>query len=320
MLLYLSERGTFLAQQYKIIVNPTAGKGYAMGKINNICLTLDEKNADYQIFVTDKPGHAIELAGKYGKDPETVVIAAGGDGTCNEVINGLMSVKGLKIPPIFGTIPIGRGNDFAYGAGIPDTPKEAVTQILKERTVKLDIGKVSGGDYPEGRWFGNGIGVGFDAVVGFEAAKLKHIHGSMSYTLGALKTLILYPEAPEIEFSVNGVVSHIKPALISVMNGKRMGGSFYMAPEGNLCDGRLNWCHTKQEARLKLLAAMNAYTKGTQADRDDTKTGHASTISIKALKGSLAVHADGETICEKGKELEVTIKSGALRLIGSTLL
>jgi len=309
-----------LARQYAIIVNPTAGKGYAMGKINDICLILDEKKTDYQIFVTEKPGHAIELAVKYGEVPETVVIAAGGDGTCNEVINGLMSIKGLNSPPIFGAIPIGRGNDFAYGAGIPDTPKAAAAQMLNERTVKLDIGKVSGGDYPEGRWFGNGIGVGFDAVVGFEAAKMKHIHGSMSYTLGALKTLILYPEAPEIEFSVNGVVSHIRPALISVMNGRRMGGSFYMAPDGNPCDGRLNWCHTKQEARLKLLAAMNAYTKGTQADRNDTETGHASTINIKAFKGSLAVHADGETICEAGKELEVTIKPGALRLIGSTLI
>jgi len=320
MLRYLPERGTSLAQQYAIIVNPTAGKGYAMGKINDICQILDMKNADYQIYVTEKPGHAIQLAEKYGKNPENAVIAAGGDGTCNEVINGLMNIEGLSAPPLFGAIPIGRGNDFAYGAGIPDNPKEAATQMLNERTIKLDIGKVSGGNYPEGRWFGNGIGVGFDAVVGFEAAKMKHVHGSMAYTLGALKTLILYPEAPEIEFSVNGVASRIRAALISVMNGRRMGGSFYMAPDGNPCDGRLNWCHTKQEARMKLLAAMSAYTKGTQADRDDTKTGHASTISIKALKGSLAVHADGETICESGKELKVTIKPGALRLIGSTLV
>lgn len=307
-----------MALQYAIIVNPTAGKGSAMGKINSICRILDEKETDYQIIVTEKPGHAIDLARKYGVNTDTAVIAAGGDGTCNEVINGLMNINESKTPPIFGAIPIGRGNDFAFGAGIPDTPDEAVSLMLNERMIKLDIGKVSGGDYPEGRWFGNGIGAGFDAVVGFEAAKMKHVHGSMAYTLGALKTLILYPEAPEIEFSVNGVISHIRPALISVMNGRRMGGSFYMAPDGDPCDGRLNWCHTKQEARLKLLSAMSAYTKGSQASRDDTETGHASTITIKAVKGTLAVHADGETICTEGKELEVSIKPGALRLIGST--
>ncbi len=306
-----------MALQYVIIVNPTAGKGYAMGKINKICSFLDTKKTDYQLFVTECPGHAEELALRYGSNPDTAVIAAGGDGTCNEVINGLMSVSGLEDPPIFGAIPIGRGNDFAFGADIPGTPVQAAAQMLNEKTVKFDIGKVSGGDFPQGRWFGNGIGVGFDAVVGFEAAKMKHVHGSMAYTLGALKTLILYPEAPELEFSVNGVMSLIRPALISVMNGRRMGGSFYMAPDGDPHDGRLNWCHTRQEARLKLLAAMAAYAKGTQSGRDDTKTGHASTISIKALKGSLAVHADGETICEAGNELEVTIKPGALRLIGS---
>ncbi len=291
-----------------------------MGKINDVCRILDKKNADYQIYVTEKIGHAVQLAEKYGKNPESAVIAAGGDGTCNEVINGLMNIRGLDAPSVFGVIPIGRGNDFAFGTGIPGTPKEAVEQMLSEKTIKLDIGKVSGGDYPEGRWFGNGIGVGFDAVVGFEAAKMKHVHGSMAYTLGALKTLAIYPEAPQIEFSVNGVASRIRPALISVMNGRRMGGTFFMAPDGDPTDGRLNWCHTKQGARLKLLAAMKAYTKGTQALRSDTETGHGSTIKIKALKGSLAVHADGETICERGKELEVTIMPGALKLIGSSLL
>jgi len=307
-----------LALRYTIIVNPTAGKGSAMGKINNICKILDDNKADYQIYTTEYPGHAIELAQKYGESLDTAVIAAGGDGTCNEVINGLMNVSGRNTPPIFGVLPIGRGNDFSFGADIPGTPDKAVIQLLNGKTVKLDIGRVSGGNYPEGRWFGNGIGVGFDAVVGFEAAGMKHVHGSMAYTLGALKTLFIYPKAPEIEFTVDGVVSHIQPALVSVMNGRRMGGSFFMAPDGDTRDGHLNWCHTKQESRLKLLAAMNAYTKGSQAERDDTVTGHGSTISIKAISGSLAVHADGETICKAGSELKVTIKPAALRLIGST--
>jgi YegS/Rv2252/BmrU family lipid kinase len=291
-----------------------------MDKINNICRTLDSRKADYQLYITEAPGHAVKLARKHGEQADTAVIAAGGDGTCNEVINGLMSITGRDYTPILGAIPIGRGNDFCFGAGIPSFPEEAVLRMLEEKTLKFDIGKVSGGDYPEGRWFGNGIGVGFDAVVGFEAAKMKHVHGAMAYTLGALKTLAIYPEAPQIEFTVNGTVSHIRPALISVMNGRRMGGSFFMAPDGDPTDGRLNWCHTKQEARLKLLAAMKAYTRGTQAERDDTEAGHGSTIHIRALKGTLAVHADGETICENGKELEVSIRPGALRLIGSSLI
>lgn len=303
--------------RYEIVLNPVAGKGAASGRIHEIRSILDSRNINYQIYVTKKPGHAIELARDIIADADTAIIAAGGDGTCNEVINGLMSRPEAADLPAFGVLPIGRGNDFAFGAGIPGDLNQSILMMLEERSKKLDIGKITGGDYPEGRWFGNGVGVGFDAVVGFEAAGMKRIHGSLSYTLAALKTLVLYPAAALVEFSVNGVLTQIEPALISIMNGRRMGGAFYMAPDADPHDGRLDWCHTDQGSRIRLLSAMMAYTKGKQADRDDTFSGHATNISIKALKGSLAVHADGETICRNGKTLEITINSGALRLIGS---
>lgn len=300
-----------------IILNPVAGQGTALGRIDEIRTILQARNIIHQIHITERPRHAIELARDIAADADTAVIAAGGDGTCNEVINGLMSRPKITHPPLFGVFPIGRGNDFAFGAGIPGDLNQSISLMMDKHSQKLDIGKVSGGDYPDGRHFGNGVGVGFDAVVGFEAAGLKHAHGSMAYTIAALKTLVLYPDAPLVEFSVNGVVSRIEPALISIMNGKRMGGAFYMAPEADSHDGRLDWCHTAQGSRIKLLSAMMAYTKGKQADRADTFTGHATNITIKALKGSLAVHADGETICRAGDKLEITIIPGALTLIGS---
>jgi diacylglycerol kinase (ATP) len=306
-----------LALHYEIIFNPTAGKGAAKGRIDEIRLLLESCNIEYQIHVTRKPGHGMELAQSFSTIPDIAVVAAGGDGTCNEVINGLMRRPETAPPPIFGVIPMGRGNDFAYGVGIPGDPALAIPFLADERLLKLDIGKVTGGDFPEGRWFGNGVGVGFDAIVGFEAAGMKHVHGPLAYTLAAVKTLARYPAAPQVEFSVNGVSSRIESALISIMNGRRMGGAFYMAPNGNPRDGRLNWCHTNQGSRLKLLAAMAAYTRGKQSERDDTRSGHGTTISIRAIRGSLAVHADGETICKAGNQLDLNIEPGALRLVGS---
>lgn len=306
-----------MSNRFEIILNPVAGKGTASGRIDEIRTILESRNINHQIYITERPGHATELARDIVADADTAIIAAGGDGTCNEVINGLMSRPKTANMPVFGVLPIGRGNDFAFGAGIPGELVQTISLMLEGHARKLDIGKISGGDYPAGRWFGNGVGVGFDAVVGFEAAEMKHIHGSLAYTLGALKTLVLYPAAALVEFSVNGVVSQIEPALISIMNGKRMGGAFYMAPDADTHDGRLNWCHTEQGSRVKLLSAMLAYTKGKQAEREDTLSGHATSISVRAIKGSLAVHADGETICRNGTELEITISAGALRLIGS---
>ena len=98
-----------------------------------------------------------------------MVVAAGGDGTLNEVLNGLMCASTSQDDrPALGTIPIGRDNDFSFGMDVPHDI-EAVCQLLASGECRpIDVGLVKGGDYPEGRYFGNGVGIGFDAVVGFE--------------------------------------------------------------------------------------------------------------------------------------------------------
>lgn len=312
-----------MIKNFIIILNPTAGKGYAEKSIPAIKTFMESHALNYRLIITEKPGHAITLAAENLSEPETAVIAAGGDGTCNEVINGLMAYR--EIPgkttsdpiPTFGVLPIGRGNDFAYGAGLPNSLDENLVLLLEPHIKPLDIGLVKGGDYPNGRFFGNGIGVGFDTIVGLEAEKMKHIHGAAGYALGAIKTLITYPKAPVLEITYNNKTITEEPALVSIMNGKRMGGAFFMAPEGINHDGLLNICMTKQGSRLKLLKAMLHYTKGTQSTLDDTKTDTAKSYHLLAVEGELAVHADGEIICIAGKELTVSCFKHALLFIGN---
>jgi len=302
-----------------IILNPIAGKGYAPKHIPVINEFLRNYDLDYDIHITKYAGEGIELAEEFSTDSNTAVIAAGGDGTCNEIINGLMRTK-LKcntqeMEPVLGVIPIGRGNDFAYGAEIPLTLKDSLNAIVHGNPSYLDVGLIKGGNYPDGRYFGNGIGVGFDTIVGLEAAKMKHIHGAAAYFIGALKTLMLYPAAPDVDLTYNEVTLRFSPALISIMNGKRMGGSFYMAPDANNNDGVLNMCLTSQGSRWELLKTMLYYLKGTQNSLDNTFTAQSSAFILKAVNGSMAVHADGETICESGKELEVKCIPNALKII-----
>jgi diacylglycerol kinase family enzyme len=179
----------------------------------------------------------------------------------------------------------------------------------------MDIGLIKGGNFPEGRYFGNGIGVGFDTIVGLEAAKLKHVHGAAAYFLGALKTLIMYPAAPDLELTYNDITYDVSPALISIMNGKRMGGTFFMAPNASNNDGVLNLCLTTQGSRRELLRTMLHYMKGTQHNLENTTTAQSSYFRISAVNGSMAVHADGETICEKGKDLEISCLPHALGIV-----
>jgi diacylglycerol kinase family enzyme len=94
-----------------------------------------------------------------------------------------------------------------------------------------------------------------------------------------------------------------------------MGGAFFMAPDGKNNDGLLNLCITQQGTRLKLLQTMFHYTKGTQEQLDNTKTALISSITLKAIKGGMAIHADGETICENGKLLEISCIPDALNII-----
>ena len=300
-----------------VIFNPTAGKGNAEKKLPIIKQFFEDNNLNYEIHTTERIGHAIALTKDLCGKPDTAIIAAGGDGTINEVINGLMITKG-KLPefnPIFGVLTIGSGNDFAFGAGVPSTIEECLKALIDGEIKPLDVGLIKGGDYPDGRYFGNGIGVGFDTIVGLEAAKMKHIHGAAGYIVAALKTIITYPAAPEIEMEINGEKGVYTPALVSIMNGRRMGGAFFMAPDGRNDDGQLNLCMTQQGTRRKLLQTMFHYTKGTQSKLDNTKTALISSITLKALKGEMAVHADGETICEKGKILEISCIPNALNII-----
>ena len=304
-------------KRHIVILNPTAGKGHAEKRIPEIESFFSQHKIPYEIVLTEHPGHAIVLAEKYALMDDVLIIAAGGDGTINEIINGLMHAKNKlkgRIPE-FGVLAIGRGNDFAYSANIPVGLGEDLMRIKNGKPTPMDVGEVKGGDYPDGRYFGNGMGIGFDTLVGLEAAKMNHVHGGAAYALGAIKTLIKYPAAPDLDIHYGQKTVSISPAMVCIMNGQRLGGSFFMAPKAKMDDGLLDICMTRQGKRSTLLSAMLAYTKGTQGEREDTLTGKADKIRVEALSGTLAVHADGETICEAGKHLDIINHKHALMII-----
>lgn len=300
-----------------VILNPTAGKGAAKKALPEIETCLNALKVEYDLILTEEPGHAISLAEKAGLNGYHTVAAVGGDGTVNEVINGLMvaSEKGALTAKL-GVIPVGRGNDFSFGMGIPQDVPSACRLLLNGKSRKIDIGWAQGGDYPEGRYFGNGIGIGFDAVVGFEAAKLpSFISGMPAYLIAALKTIFLYFDAPLLRIEIDGEFQEQPCLLVSMMNGRRMGGSFMFAPESEADDGLLNLCIAHQVSRLQVLGLFPKVMNGTQQDHPAIQMPTGKSIVVEALKGSLPVHADGETICHAGKKIEVKIFKQKIDLV-----
>jgi len=300
-----------------VILNPVAGRGAGKKAIPEIESYLNSFGIDFDLLTTKEPGHGIKLAEEAGGNGYQTVVAVGGDGTANEVINGLMkAANNGKIISRLAVLPVGRGNDFSYGMGVPQDLESACKILDDGRSRKIDIGFVKGGNYPEGRYFGNGVGIGFDAVVGFEAAKLpSFITGMPAYLVAALKTIFLYFNAPLLRVEIDGEVLEQHCLIVSLMNGKRMGGAFMFAPDSAPDDGLLNLCIAKQVSRLGVLGLFPKVMSGTQQDHPAIKMPTGKNIKIEAITGSLPVHADGETICKQGKSLEITVLKQKLEII-----
>ncbi|MCK5153701.1 MAG: diacylglycerol kinase family lipid kinase [Spirochaetales bacterium] len=298
----------------KIILNPISGMGNGAKQLPVIRDIFDQSGINYDISITEKVWDAALFAEEAAISGYSGVVAAGGDGTCNEVINGLMKVSSQVAKlPVFGVLPIGRGNDFAYGAGVPADVSHAAENIIKENVSPLDVGSIVGGDYPEGRYFGNGIGIGFDTLVGLEAAKLKFIHGPVTYIWGAIVTLFKYPKAPSLRVTYNGETYNVESSQVSILNGSRMGGTFFMAPEGRVDDGVFDLCMPVEHiSRIKMVKLMIQYTKGTQSENPVVTMARSLKYEVEAVTGSLICHADGETICTDGKNLKIECIPGAL--------
>jgi YegS/Rv2252/BmrU family lipid kinase len=244
------------------------------------------------------------------------VVAVGGDGTANEVLNGLMRAKqaGTAVCAM-GVLCVGRGNDFAYGVGISPDLEAGCRALAQGHRRPIDVGRVIGGLYPQGRYFGNGIGIGFDAVVGFEAVKMAWLSGFPSYLVAVLKTVFLYYQAPLVTIKYDGRTITQPSLMISIMNGRRMGGGFMMAPEGQPDDGLFDLCIAREVSRARIFGLIPHFLRGTQATQEPIQTGRTRRIVVTAVEGVLPAHADGETLCTDGQRLELELLPRQIEVI-----
>jgi YegS/Rv2252/BmrU family lipid kinase len=205
---------------YKVIVNPVAGHGNGLRSIPNIVRLLDKHELSYDLVRTERRWHAAEITRKAVDEGYEVIVAVGGDGTVNEVINGLMQAKqdGLSVPAL-GNLCVGRGNDFAGGVGIPADLEQGCLALAENHRRTIDIGRVFGGIHPQGRYFGNCVGIGFDAIATIEVAKLPRWGGFTSFLMAVFKTVFLYNNAPLATIIYDDRKITQRSLMISIMNG-----------------------------------------------------------------------------------------------------
>ncbi len=296
---------------YLIIVNPIAGRGAGERRAPEIARLLQEHGLAFDMVCTERPWHAAELARQGAASGYRFVVAVGGDGTSNEVLNGLMQAREEgKGEAALGVLCVGTGNDFAYGMGIPADLEEGCAALARGRTRRVDVGYARGF-----RYFGNGIGIGFDAMVGLVANRLRRLRGFLVYLVAVLRTLLFYYRAPLTRLELDDGTLEEPALMISVMNGRRMGGGFLMTPFSRPDDGFFDLCIGKKMSQLEMLSFVPRFMKGTQVGDPRVIMSRSCRVRITLREGSQVAHADGETLSTDLRELELEVIPQALSVV-----
>lgn len=295
-----------------LVINPNASKGKGEAKAKRISEYFREAGWNCTVAYTQGTGHAEKLAKSGAENGFKTIIAAGGDGTVNEVINGIMR-SGRKVD--MGVIPVGRGNDFAWFAGIPNDWKKASDIIINGETRPTDVGHAKGNDAD--KYFLNGMGFGFEPMVNFKAQEYKHINGMASYVAAFISILMNPPKGYEISMTIDGgEPKHFKTQQISLNNGRRMGSSFLMTPKAEIDDGVLDYMFTNRLYKgFGLIGLVFKFFKGAMvSDKENFSYGNAKKVVINVFGSGAVSHVDGEEFERSGNHFEIEILPEAVSL------
>ncbi len=280
----------------KLIINPAAGAGRTARKLPLILSLLKNLGIRFEHDLTEGPGHARELAKEAAKKGHELVVSVGGDGTINEVVNGLYEANALPDATL-GIISTGTGHDYVRTVGIPWTYPEACRLLKDPQKRTVDVGAVEFSDNgkTEKRLFVNFSGIGFDAeVVRATTQNVKKLRSTASYLTGLLRTLMTYKNK-RISISIDGQTVDSKVCTVVMCNGKYGGGGMLTAPGADLTDGLLDVLVIGNLSKPDLLWSLPRIYKGTHLTHPKVKLIKAKRIELIA-KEPMALQADGELI------------------------
>ncbi|MCR5731580.1 MAG: diacylglycerol kinase family lipid kinase [Sphaerochaetaceae bacterium] len=294
------------------VINPNSSKGKGSKYKESIEREFSLFNIETVFSFTAFKGHAIEIAREGALSGYDTIVCCGGDGAVNEVVNGIML---SKRPISLGIIPIGRGNDLAWSLNIPSNIKKAVSLIASGKTKSIDLGYLVGDECPEGRYFANGAGLGFEAIINSRASSYKHVSGMPSYFLGLVSSLIHLPSPYDLTIELETGKRRIKTQQMSFSNGRRMGSAFLLGPNAKMDDGLLDLSYANRCVHhLELLKLVIAFLRGRQLELDLMESERIKRIDICDASGGMLVQADGEEIGREMKRLSVEIVPCAINI------
>ena len=275
----------------KILLNPYSNRWNAKKRWNEAEPALRAAGLDFDLSLSEHTDHLVELAAEAVQQGFSTLIAAGGDGSLGEVVNGAARGWDQKSPfPVtMGILPLGTANDLADNIGLPRDFSVLAQMIAQGKTRPIDLGKCNE------RYFLNNSAAGLEPYVTTKQEKIKWISGVPRYLLAAVQGIMDKPSW-KVKMEWDGGSYEGPLSLVSVGNGQRTGGVFFMTPHADPFDGKLTFMYTYRATRLGMFQVLPKAMKpaeGNMVELDDIYEIHSSYLKFKLDKPSPA-HTDGE--------------------------
>jgi YegS/Rv2252/BmrU family lipid kinase len=272
-----------------VIFNPGASYGRAASRLGDIRDSFHDLGIKAEFLQTGHPGHATDLVAEADLGGYDGLIAAGGDGTVFEVLNGLYRRTATERIPL-GLLPVGTGNAFARDLDLqPSAWRDAIELIRRGRTRLVDVGRVEAAD--ASYHFLNIVHMGFTVAANRTALKIKFL-GHSAYTLAALWQ-VLRMESYPLQLEIDGEVVRDDNVFVAVSNTRYTGTHFMMAPAAVVDDGMLDVTLLTRLSRRRVLRLFPTIYDGRHVGFDEVTTRRAEHIRISAPEAMLMA-PDGE--------------------------
>lgn len=287
-----------------VIVNPAAGNGRAGRQLGWVRGRL-EARPGARLEVSRRPGDAerwaAEAAGRHDR-----IVAVGGDGTVQEVVNGLL---GANVPASIGIVPVGSGNDLARSLNLPADGPGAWKVAVGHGTARIDVARATAGD-GRVRWFASAGGIGLDGEV---ARAMVHRRGWQRSRAGYLATALVhlwrYANRPVRIRLDDGEAMERTILLVAVTNGAFYGGGMHVAPGARVDDALMDLCIVGDLGRAAALRQIPNLYRGRHVDHPRIEMRRARRVQVEGGADTL-VHLDGEPF--GGLPLQVEMCAGVL--------
>jgi len=293
----------------RLILNPSSGTDKAPDLLPRINQSLRERFGMMEIVMTTGPRDGEAAAAQAARDGCDRVFVAGGDGTLNEVVNGLLSEDALGRVTI-GLLPLGTGNDFARMLYLPEDPEEALASLGEAREVRVDVGILNG------RAFVNTSGGGFiSEVTQALDDRLKSIAGKLAFVIAGGQAVLDY-EPVSVRIEADGQPAfEATPHLFAVCNARQIGGGRLIAPKAEIDDGWLDVCLVESMPTIEFLNLLRKVADGSHLEDARVRYFRAREMTMTFAR-PVHVNTDGElleaTACRYG------VLPGAARFLSGT--